>query len=169
MASSQRPRGGQPAANQAPRNQQNRNNSRGHNHEEVADSWVDAREIINARRQSHLTYNSDRFPALSSAFDNVVYPKDFKPTNIQKYDGKQDPAQWLCLYSTAINVAGGDTYTKVQYFPMALEPVPLTWLESLKHESIHSWEDHKKAFIDNFQGSLHRVATRQALAMCKLE
>ena len=93
VASSQRPRGGQPAANQAPRNQQNRNNSRGHNHEEVADSGVDAREIINARRQAHLTYNSDRFPALSSAFDNVVYPKDFKPTNIQKYDGKQDPAQ----------------------------------------------------------------------------
>ena len=52
---------------------------------------------------------------------------------------------------------------------MALEPTPLTWLESLKHESIHSWEDLKKAFIDNFQGYLHRVATRHALAMCKQE
>jgi hypothetical protein len=52
---------------------------------------------------------------------------------------------------------------------MALEPAPLTWLESLARESIHSWEDLKKAFIDNFQGSLHRVATRHALSMCKLE
>ena len=52
---------------------------------------------------------------------------------------------------------------------MALEPTPLTWLESLARESIHSWDDLKKAFIDNFQGSLHRVATRHALFMCKQE
>ena len=74
---------------------------------------MDARDIINPRRQAHLVDNTYRFPALSSTFDNVEYPKDFKPTNIQKYDSKQDPAQWLRLYSTAINVIGGDTYTKV--------------------------------------------------------
>ena len=126
-----------------------------------------ALDIINARHQAHLAENFDRFPAISSTFDNVEYPKHFKPTNIQKYDGKQDPSQWLRLYSTAINVAGGDIYTKVLYFPMALEPAPLTWLESLKHDSIHLWEDLKKAFIDNFQGYLHRVANRHALSMCK--
>ena len=64
-------------------------------------------------------------------------------------------------------VLQGDT--KVLYFPMALEPAPLTWLEILTRESIHSWDDLKKAFIDNFQGSLHRVATRHALSMCKQE
>jgi len=144
--------GGQPAANQVPRLQQNRNNNRDNNHEEVVESRMDARLIINARRQVYLVDKSDRFPALSNVFDNVEYPKYFKPTNIQKYDGKQDPAQWLHLYLTAINVAGGDTYTKVLYFLMALETAPLTLLESLKHESIHSWEDLKKAFIDNFQG-----------------
>ena len=130
---------------------------------------MDARDIINARRREQLADNSDRFSALSRVFDNIEYPKDFKPTNIQKYDGKQDPAQWLCLYSTAISVAGGDTNTKVLYFPMALELAPLTWLESLACESIHSWDDLKKAFINNFQGSLHRVATRHALSMCQQE
>ena len=169
VTSIHRPRGGQPPANQAPGPQPNRNNNRGRNREEVANSVVDARDIINARRRSHLAENSDRFQALSRAFDNIKYLKDFKPTNIQKYDGKQDPAQWLCLYLTAVSVAGGDTNTKVLYFPMALEPAPLTWLESLARESIHSWDDLKKAFIDNFQGSLHRVATRHALSMCKQE
>ena len=52
---------------------------------------------------------------------------------------------------------------------MALEPATLTWLESLARESIHSWEDLKKAFVDNFQGSLHRVATHHALSMIKQE
>ena len=121
---------------------------------------MDARDIINARRRAQLADNSDHFQALSRAFDNIEYPKDFKPTNIQKYDGKQDPAQWLRLYSTAVSVVGGDTNTKVLYFPMALEATPLTWLESLTPESIHSWKDLKNAFVDNFQGSLHRVATR---------
>ena len=130
---------------------------------------MDAWDIINARRRSQLADNSDRFQALNRVFDNIEYPKDFKPTNIQKYDSKQDPAQWLRLYSTAISVAGGDTNTKVLYLLMALEPTPLTWLESLARESIPSWEDLKKAFVDNFQGSLHRVATRHALSMIKQE
>ena len=51
---------------------------------------MDAWDIINARRRSQLADNSDRFQALSRVFDNIEYPMDFKPTNIQKYDGKQD-------------------------------------------------------------------------------
>jgi hypothetical protein len=35
---------------------------------------------------------------------------------------------------------------------MALDPAPLTWLESLSNNSIDSWERLKMVFIDNFQG-----------------
>jgi hypothetical protein len=38
----------------------------------------------------------------------------------------------------AIEVAGGSNITKVVYFPMALEPTPLMWLESLSNNSIDS-------------------------------
>ena len=89
--------------------------------------------------------------------------------NLKKYDGKQDPHQWLWIYSTAIEVAGGTNSTKVIYFPIALESALLTWLESLRHDSIHSWEDLKKLFIDNFQGSIHCPATRHDLRLCKQE
>ena len=85
--------------------------------------------------------------------------------NLKKYDGKQDLRQWLRIYSAAIEVAGGTNSTKVIYFPMALESAPLTWLERLRHDSIHSWEDLKKLFIDNFQGSIHR----HDLRLCKQE
>ena len=87
--------------------------------------------------------------------------------NLKKYDGKQDPREWLCIYLTAIEVVGGTNSTKAIYFPMALESAPLTWLESLKRDSIHSWEDLKKLFVDNFQGSIHRPATRNDLRLCK--
>ena len=49
---------------------------------------MDARDIINARHRAQIADNSDRLQALSKAFENIEYPKDFKPTNIQKYDGK---------------------------------------------------------------------------------
>jgi len=52
---------------------------------------------------------------------------------------------------------------------MALESAPLTWLESSRHDSINSWEDLKKLFIDNFQGSIHRPTTRHDLRLCKQE
>ena len=134
-----------------------------------ANSGFDAHAIINARRQGHLSDHFTHFPALSSTFADAHYPKDFKPANLHKYDGKQDPIQWLHLYSTDIDVLVGDTTTKVLYFPMVLELAPLTWLESLKAESVHSWEDHKKVFVDNFQGSMHCVATHHVLVMCKQE
>jgi hypothetical protein len=64
-------------------------------------------------------------------------------------------------------VAGGSNTTKVVYFPMALEPAPLTWLESLANDSIDSWEGLKKVFINNFQGAITRAGTRHDLAQCK--
>jgi hypothetical protein len=46
---------------------------------------------------------------------------------------------------------------------MALDPAPLTWLESLSNNSIDSWERLKRVFIDNFQGAIARAGTRQIL------
>jgi hypothetical protein len=52
---------------------------------------------------------------------------------------------------------------------MALDPTPLTWLESLSNNLINSWEQLKKVFIDNFQGAITRAGTRHDLAQCKQE
>jgi hypothetical protein len=91
------------------------------------------------------------------------------PIGITKYNGKQAPQQWLRCYSTAIEVAGGSNITKVVYFPMALDPASLTWLESLSNNSIDSLERLKKVFIDNFQGAITHAGTHHDLAHCKQE
>jgi hypothetical protein len=96
----------------------------------------DARSIIDSKRRDREvaktegTDCSDRFPAFSARFSSHRYTEGFKLIGITKYDGKQAPQQWLRCYSTAIEVAGGSNITKVVYFPMALDPAPLTWLES---------------------------------------
>jgi hypothetical protein len=133
----------------------------------------DAQSVIDSRRrerevaETEGTDCSDRFPPFSAQFSSYKYPEGFKPIGITKYDGKQTPQQWLHCYSTAIEVAGGSNITKVFYFPMALDPVPLTGLESLKNNSIDSWERLKKVFIDNFQGAITHRGTRHDLAQCK--
>jgi hypothetical protein len=130
---------------------------------------IDSRRKVREEVETEGTDCSDRFPAFSARFNSYKYPESFKPIGIAKYDGKQAPQQWLRCYSTAIKVAGGSNITKVVYFPMALDPAPLTWLESLSNNSIDSWERLKKVFIDNFQGAITRVGTRHDLAQCKQE
>jgi hypothetical protein len=116
--------------------------------------------VINFRRKEREiaktegTDCSDHFPAFSTWFSSYKYHEGFKPIGITKYDGKQAPQQWLRCYSTAIEVVGGSNITKVVYFPMVLDPAPLTWLESLSNKSIDSWERLKKVFNDNFQGAI---------------
>jgi hypothetical protein len=134
-----------------------------------------ARTVISSRRkvreevETEGTDCSDRFPTFSACFSSYKYPEGFKPIGITKYDGKEAPQQWLHCYSTAIEVVGGSNITKVVYFPMALDPAPLTWLERLNNNSIDSWERLKKVFIDNFQGAIARAGTRHDLAQCKQE
>jgi hypothetical protein len=130
---------------------------------------IDSRRKVREEVETEGTDCSDRFPAFSARFSSYKYPEGFKPIGITKYDGKQAPQQWLRCYSTAIEVAGGSNITKVVYFPMALDPAPLTWLESLSNNSIDSWERLKKVFIDNLQGAIARAGTRHDLAQCKQE
>jgi hypothetical protein len=130
---------------------------------------ISSRRKVREEVETEGTDCSDRFPTFSAHFSSYKYLEGFKPIGITKYDGKQAPQQWLRCYSTAIEVAGGSNITKVVYFPMALDPAPLTWLESLSTNSIDSWERLKKVFIDNFQGAIARVGTRHDLAQCKQE
>jgi hypothetical protein len=133
----------------------------------------DARSVIDSRRKEREVVETEGtdcgncFPAFSTQFSSYKYPEGFKPIGITKYDGKQAPQQWLRCYSTAIEVVGGSNITKVVYFPMALDPALLTWLESLGNNSIDSRERLKKVFIDNFQGVITRAGTHHDLAQCK--
>jgi hypothetical protein len=130
---------------------------------------IDSRRKVHEEVETEGTDCSDRFPVFSARFSINKYPEGFKPIGITKYDGKQAPQQWLRCYSTAIEIAGGSNITTVIYFPMALDPAPLMWLESLSNNSIDSWERLKKVFIDNFQGAMAHAGTCHDLAQCKQE
>jgi hypothetical protein len=127
------------------------------------------------RHREHENQNFDRldaydgFPAIIRSIQEKSMPAKFKPMNIDKFDGKQELGQWLRLYSTAVQAAGGNSNEKVNYFPVALSNAPLQWLQQVPRNNIDSWEALTKLFISTFHGNWTKPPGLTELKMCKQE
>ncbi|GJN20549.1 hypothetical protein PR202_gb07941 [Eleusine coracana subsp. coracana] len=95
------------------------------------------------------------------------WPKGFKPVSIKKYDGQTNPQEWLQLYSTAIQSAGGDSYIMANYLPVCLDPAVWIWLTSLPEESVTSWGDLNRKLIESFQVTCNRPGNHFDLTRIK--
>jgi hypothetical protein len=79
-------------------------------------------------------------------------PKEFRvPRDIIKYDGIEDPRQWLDDYRVTIKCTGGNRITAMQCLQLFLKGPARAWLKSLAPESIGLWVELKAAFVRNFQ------------------
>nr|AAU90124.1 putative polyprotein [Oryza sativa Japonica Group] len=90
--------------------------------------------------------------AFVASLRNVRWPPRFRPTITEKYDGSVNPAEFLQIYTTGIEAAGGDDRVMANFFPMALKGQAQGWLMNLPPASVHSWEDLCQQFTTNFQG-----------------
>nr|CAH67683.1 H0510A06.8 [Oryza sativa] len=59
--------------------------------------------------------------AFVASLRNVRWPPRFRPTITEKYDGSVNPAEFLQIYMTGIEAAGGDDRVMANFFPMALK------------------------------------------------
>ena len=57
--------------------------------------------------------------AFVASLRNVRWPPRFRPTIAEKYDGSVNPAEFLQVYTTGIEAAGGDDRVMANFFPMA--------------------------------------------------
>nr|CAE04690.1 OSJNBb0015D13.5 [Oryza sativa Japonica Group] len=94
--------------------------------------------------------------AFVASLRNVRWPPRFRPTIAEKYDGSINPAEFLQVYTTGIEAAGGDDRVMANFFPMALKGQARGWLMNLPPASVHSWEDLCQQFTMNFQGTYPR-------------
>nr|CAH67964.1 OSIGBa0142I02-OSIGBa0101B20.7 [Oryza sativa] len=94
--------------------------------------------------------------AFVASLRNVRWPPRFRPTVTEKYDGSVNPAEFLQIYTTGIEAAGGDDRVMANFFPMALKGQARGWLMNLPPASVHSWEDLCQQFTMNFQGTYPR-------------
>jgi hypothetical protein len=60
------------------------------------------------------------FRTLAPALKQVSWPDKFKPGPINKYDGSSNPEEFIQVYHTVIEAAGGDDRVKANYLPTVL-------------------------------------------------
>src|SRR5512141_2845526 len=66
--------------------------------------------------------------AFVASLRNVRWPPRFRPTITEKYDGSVNPTEFLQVYTTGIEAAGGDDRVMANFFPMALKGQARGWL-----------------------------------------
>jgi hypothetical protein len=124
--------------------------------------------VIEARRRDHTGRHhddddSDRFPAFTTSITDKSYPTDFKPVGIPKYDGKENPRQWIRCYSVAIKVSGDPTSPKLSTSQWVWSPRPSRGLKASCQTPLTRGRTSSR-LVNNFQGSMIRAGTRHDLS-----
>jgi hypothetical protein len=83
----------------------------------------------------------------------VIWPRTFKLHDLDTYDGKANPEQWITLYEIAIRAAHGAEDVMANYLPMIINQSANQWLLSLREGSIDIWAQLRRAFIDNYMAT----------------
>jgi hypothetical protein len=99
------------------------------------------------------------FRALAGPLKEVRWPAKFKAGHIDQYDGSSNPEEFIHVYQTVIEAAGGDDRVKANFLPMALSGAARSCLINLPEGSIHSWDQMCAMFIGNFQGTYECPST----------
>jgi len=74
----------------------------------------------------------------------------FQARETKKYNGKENPENWITLYEIAVRSATGDEHVMANYFSVVLDQAGHEWLLDLPENSFDSWEELWQAFIENF-------------------
>jgi hypothetical protein len=69
--------------------------------------------------------------ALTPRLRAIQWPPNFKVSNVDKYEPKQDPRGWLAVYTTATRAAGASEDVMTAYLPIVLGQDALQWLRHL--------------------------------------
>jgi hypothetical protein len=59
--------------------------------------------------------------ALTPRLRAIQWPPNFKVSNVNKYEPKQDPGGWIAVYTTAARAAGVTEDVMIAYLPIVLE------------------------------------------------
>jgi hypothetical protein len=96
--------------------------------------------------------------ALTPRLRAIQWPPNFKVSNVDKYEPKQDPGGWLAVYTTAARAAGATEDVMTAYLSIVLGQDALQWLRHLPRHCIDDWSDFSRRFTANFQSLSDKLA-----------
>jgi hypothetical protein len=113
-----------------------------------------------------VNYLDERSP-LAPHLQVTPWPTNFRAGTYPKYNGNNDPTQYIMSYQVAVASSGGDDAMMAKSFIIALEGLALTWYTRLPSLSIDSWRSLRDKFLLNFQGYRPDTDTLAELSLCK--
>jgi hypothetical protein len=70
----------------------------------------------------HIEYDTEHGPPGLKQFTpylrQVVWPKNFKLEKLRRYEGKENPENWITLYEINVRSASGDEHVMANYLPV---------------------------------------------------
>jgi hypothetical protein len=99
-----------------------------------------------------------RVSALTPCLRAIQWPPNFKVSNVDKYEPKQDPVGWLAVYTADAQAAGATEDVMTAYLPIVLRQDALQWLRHLPRHCIDDWSDFSRRFTANFQSLSNKPA-----------
>jgi hypothetical protein len=103
------------------------------------------------QRHEHRQEDTCGVSTLTLRIRAIQWPPNFKVSNVDKYEPKQDPGGWFAVYMTAARAAGATEDVMTVYLPIVLGQDALQWLRHLPRHCIDDWGDFSRRFIANFQ------------------
>jgi hypothetical protein len=83
----------------------------------------------------------------------AVWPHKFWPHLSEKYDGRDNPTEFLQIYSTSILTAGANEVIMANSFIVALTGTTQSCLMNLPEGSLTSWGELCCQFMANFESA----------------
>jgi hypothetical protein len=109
-------------------------------------------------QHDHRQEDTCRVSALTPRLWAIHWPPNFKVSNVDKYEPKQDPRGWLAIYTTTAWAVGATEDVMTAYLPIVLGQDALQWLRHLPRHCIDDWGDFSRRFIANFQSLPNKPA-----------
>ncbi|KAM1254011.1 hypothetical protein ACFX2J_041819 [Malus domestica] len=98
----------------------------------------------------------------SKKIDALRMPKGYQPPKFMQFDGKGNPKQHVAHFVETCNNAGTEGDYLAKQFVRSLKGNAFEWYTNLEPESINSWEQLEREFLNRF------YSTRRTVSMLEL-
>ncbi|GJY79841.1 reverse transcriptase domain-containing protein [Tanacetum coccineum] len=102
-----------------------------------------------SRRTEALSESEETYP-FTPRIRYFDFPKTRMPSHIKTYDGSEDPEDHLKIFQVAAKTKRWAMPTWCHMFNSTLTRNAKVWFDDLPHESIDSYDDLRKAFLENY-------------------
>ena len=100
---------------------------------------------------------------LTASINSHPQPPKFKMSSLDSYDGTRDPFDHIATFKTTMHLQGVLDEIMCRAFPTTLKGPARVWFSKIPPNSVSSFEDLSKLFVNNFIGGQRHKRSSSSL------